>query len=182
MHESAVFKVKSGPRPLMEGGLEALPLPDLLHVLSLQTTARQILTLKGRYPIGVLWLHGRELLLAQTDGLNGPEALYRLYRERFSGGFRVFNLDAGYAHAKVNGSKLGDLQELLLSCAIREDREAMAPVRREAPRETFSLASAVAEELEDTVPLFRPPADPHATRRIEFPAGALPPDPWDLTQ
>lgn len=120
------------PRPLLEGTLKRLPLPDLLQSLT-HGDPCQVLILTGENVRGFLWLAGKRVVRVRTPGkLEGKEAFLSLIRNGSVGGFRVFALPPDRVPAP-EVENIGDLAALLVEAVIALDHENVAAKFTTAP-------------------------------------------------
>lgn len=109
--------VSALPKPLLEGVLERLSLPDLLQSLSTGDPC-QVLLLAGNQVKGFLWLAGQKVVRVRTHGKEGERAFLELFEDGNRGGFKVFPLPWEQIPIHEN---VGDLTGLLLQAASALD-------------------------------------------------------------
>jgi len=111
------------PRPLVEGSLASIPLPDLLQVLQSET-GNIVLVMHGTAPVGTIWIQDGLVLKCRNEGAEGREAFVEIVRNR-ARGFRIYKLDPRKRSSVVR--PVGEIQALLLEAAAYVD-EATAEI------------------------------------------------------
>lgn len=154
------------PRPLLEGSLRRLPIPDLLQSLT-HGDPCQVLFVAGDNVRGFVWLAGRRLVRARTLKQDGRTAFFELVGAGPVGGFRVFSLPPERV-PEPEVENVGEVSALLLDAVIAMDHERRQEEDQMKARLRFQHKGGISIGVADVAdPCRTLPLGVHLTRLLE---------------